>query len=251
MRVLVTNDDGIHAEGIAALEKIAYSLTDDVWVVAPESEQSGVSHSLTIRRPLRLHQKEKKKFAVDGTPTDCVLMAIKHVMVDNLPDLVLSGINHGSNVGEDVTYSGTISAAMEAGLFEIPAIALSQRLGDEGEIDFSLAEKYGPELIKKLYENNFENNNLISINFPFPAIEFQGVQFLPQGKRKIGDNLYEYKDPRGKLCYWVGNVKKEKHSVAGSDLQALKDGYIVITPLNLDLTNYVALNKYKESFNDW
>src|SRR5215216_5060147 len=147
-RILISNDDGIEAPGIQLLEKVARKLTDDVWVVAPELEQSGASHSLTTRRPLRLTEVAPRHYAVDGTPTDCVLLAVKRLLKDQVPHLVLSGINGGSNVGEDLTYSGTVAAAMEATLLGIPAMALSQDYTDGGPVPWQTAEAFGPEVMR-------------------------------------------------------------------------------------------------------
>src|SRR5271155_2385146 len=152
MRILITNDDGIHAPGLKAAETIARALTDDVWIVAPESEQSGASHSLTISAPLRMRQGEEKRFAVSGTPTDCVLMAMAELFKDARPDLVLSGVNRGANIADDVTYSGTIAGAMEGCVLGIPSIALSQAYGfeDRTEVPWECGEKQGPALIERL-----------------------------------------------------------------------------------------------------
>src|ERR1700712_1601421 len=170
MRILVTNDDGIHAPGLIAAEKIARALTDDVWIVAPETEQSGASHSLTLTLPLRLRAIEKQRFAVTGTPTDCVMMACAHVLKDKPPTLILSGVNRGSNIADDVTYSGTIAGAMEGCALGIPSIALSQSYGwtedSETNIPWACGEVQGPPLIKKLVEIGWPQDVLLNINFP-------------------------------------------------------------------------------------
>src|SRR2546421_1822140 len=166
-RILISNDDGIASPGIKVLEKVARELSNDVWVVAPEQEQSGASHSLTTRRPLRLRPVGEQRYAVDGTPTDCVLLAVKRLLRDRPPDLVLSGINAGGNVGEDLTYSGTVAAAMEATLLDIPAIALSQHYLDGEPIPWPTAERFAPEVIRRLTELPWPEHTLININFPF------------------------------------------------------------------------------------
>src|SRR5579872_1364999 len=188
MRILVTNDDGIHAPGLAAAEKIARALTDDVWIVAPETEQSGASHSLTLTLPLRLRQIEPKRFAVTGTPTDCVMMACAHVMKDAAPTLILSGVNRGSNIADDVTYSGTIAGAMEGCALGIPSIAMSQSYGFEpkAEVSWSCGEVHGPKLIKRLVEIGWPEDVLININFPpCQPNEVAGTDITRQGKRDL------------------------------------------------------------------
>ena len=168
MRILVTNDDGIHAEGLAVLEQIAKQLSDDVWVVAPETDQSGVAHSLSLSNPLRLRQIEEKRYAVQGTPTDCVIMAVRSVMAEMKPDLVLSGVNRGQNVAEDVTYSGTIAAAMEGTLLGIPSIAVSQAYmaGDRTKITWDCALQHAPGIIRRLLEEGIPDGILFNLNFP-------------------------------------------------------------------------------------
>src|ERR1700674_2938547 len=165
-RILVSNDDGIASPGIALLEKIARNLADDVWVVAPEQEQSGASHSLTTRHPLRLREVAERRYAVDGTPTDCVLLAIKRLLRDRPPDLVLSGINAGSNIGEDLTYSGTVAAAMEATLLGIPAMALSQEYRDGHRLHWETGEAIALEVIRRLLGEPWPDSTLYNINFP-------------------------------------------------------------------------------------
>ena len=179
MRILVTNDDGIHAPGLAVAEKIARALTDDVWVVAPETEQSGASHSLTLTMPLRLREIEQRRFAVTGTPTDCVMMACAHVMKDAPPTLILSGVNRGSNIADDVTYSGTIAGAMEGCALGIPSIAMSQSYGFDrrAEIHWACGEAHGPPLIRKLVEIGWPEDVLMNINFPDCAPgEVKGIE---------------------------------------------------------------------------
>src|SRR6266849_8222245 len=165
-RILISNDDGIASPGLKVLEAIARDLSDEVWVVAPEQEQSGASHSLTTRRPLRMREVARRRYAVDGTPTDCVLIAVKRLLRDRPPDLVLSGINAGGNVGEDLTYSGTVAAAMEATLLGIPAIALSQHYIDGEPIEWQTAARFAPDAIRRLAPLPWPDHTLININFP-------------------------------------------------------------------------------------
>src|SRR4029077_13556724 len=185
-RILISNDDGIGSPGIKVLEKVARELSNDVWVVAPEQEQSGASHSLTTRRPLRLHEVGTQRFMVDGTPTDCVLLAVKRLLRDRPPDLVLSGINGGSNVGEDLTYSGTVAAAMEATLLGIPAMALSQEYRDGRHPPWETGAAFAPEVIRRLWGEPWPDSTLYNINFPaVPPKRVKGFAVTSQGKRAI------------------------------------------------------------------
>ncbi|HYH22731.1 MAG TPA: 5'/3'-nucleotidase SurE [Azospirillum sp.] len=248
-RILVTNDDGIHATGLTVLERIAYSLSDDVWVVAPEMEQSAASHSLTINRPLRLRKLGEKRFTVDGTPTDCVLLAINHVMKDARPTLVLSGVNQGSNIGEDVTYSGTIAAAMEATLLGVPAVALSQHIENGGPVNWATPEKWGADVIRKAVTVAWPKNVLLNVNFP--AVEpdkVTGIQVVRHGKRKIGDELMERIDPRGRPYFWVGTLRGEADVAPDTDIHVVFNGGIAVTPLFLDLTHTPTVQILRQAF---
>lgn len=248
-RILVTNDDGIHATGLTVLEKIAHSLSDDVWVVAPEMEQSAASHSLTINRPLRLRKLGEKRFTVDGTPTDCVLLAINHVMKDARPTLVLSGVNQGSNIGEDVTYSGTIAAAMEATLLGVPAVALSQHIENGGPVNWATPEKWGAAVIRKAVTVAWPKNVLLNINFP--AVEpdkVTGIQVVRHGKRKIGDELMERIDPRGRPYFWIGTLRGEADVAPDTDIHVVFNGGIAVTPLFLDLTHTPTVQTLRQAF---
>ncbi|PWC32417.1 5'/3'-nucleotidase SurE [Azospirillum sp. TSO35-2] len=248
-RILVTNDDGIHAQGLKVLESIARSLSDDVWVVAPEMEQSAASHSLTINRPLRLRKLDERRFTVDGTPTDCVLLAVNHVMKDARPTLVLSGVNQGSNIGEDVTYSGTIAAAMEATLLNVPAIAMSQHYETGQPIDWSAAEAYGAEVVRKAVTVAWPKNVLLNVNFPArPAAEVTGMRVVRHGKRKIGDELLERVDPRGKPYIWIGTLRGEADVADDTDIHVVFNGGISITPVFLDLTHTPTLQTLRQAF---
>lgn len=248
-RILISNDDGIDSPGIKLLERIARDLSDDVWIVAPELEQSGASHSLTTRRPLRLLKRGERRFAVDGTPTDCVLLAIKRVLRDEPPDLVLSGINGGSNVGEDLTYSGTVAAAMEATLLGIPAIALSQDYRDGCPIPWETGETLGPEIVRRLLRLSWPDSTLYNINFPrVPPGEARGIAVTSQGKRAIADNLTEGVDPRGRPYYWIGPAREAGGAEPGTDVAALAEGKVSITPIRLDLTDVALLSPLREIF---
>jgi 5'-nucleotidase len=248
-RILVSNDDGINAPGIRLLEKIAHHLSHDVWVVAPELEQSGASHSLTTRRPLRMAEMSPRHYAVDGTPTDCVLLAVKRLLRDHPPDLVLSGINSGSNVGEDLTYSGTVAAAMEATLLGIPAIALSQDYRDGQPVPWSTAEAFASDVIRRLMHLRWPDHTLFNINFP--SVEpsaAKGFAVTSQGKRAIADNLTDGIDPRGRPYYWIGPVRETGDVEPGTDVAAIAEGRISITPIYLDLTNIPVLAALKQVF---
>lgn len=237
-RILVSNDDGIAAPGIKLLERIARSLSKDVWVVAPELEQSGAGHSLTLRRPLRIRQLGRRRFAVDGTPTDAVLLGIKKIMKGKPPTLVLSGVNRGANLGEDVTYSGTIAAAMEATLLDIPAVALSLDVRNGERPHWATVERFAPELIRRLAGDGWPRDVLINLNFPHcNADTVPQVRVVRQGKRQLGDQLGERVDMRGEHYYWIGPVQAEAGMPPDTDLEAVEQGCISITPLHLDLTH--------------
>lgn len=243
-RILVSNDDGIHAEGLGVLESIARSLSDDVWVVAPETEQSGVAHSLTLHLPLRVRQIEEKRFAISGTPTDCVLLALRNLIdkEDKPVDLVLSGVNHGSNLGEDITYSGTVAAAMEGTLLGVPSIALSQAYSDGAPLRWDTAQAHGAEVVRKLMAVGLPNGRLYNVNFPeVEPAAVRGLKVAPQGRRKIGEQLEERIDPKGRPYYWIGGTRDETGEIQGSDLHFVKENYITVTPLCLDLTDYKAM----------
>jgi 5'-nucleotidase len=248
-RILISNDDGVDAPGIKVLEDIARVLSDDVWVVAPESEQSAVAHSLTIRRPLRLRQVGERRYAVDGTPTDSVLLGVRQLLQDRRPDLVLSGVNRGSNLGDDVTYSGTVAAAMEGTLLGIPSIALSQHIASDGPIKWDTARRWAPDIIRRAVAAGWPRNVLLNINFPdLPPDEVSGVAVASQGKRKIGDELVERTDPRGQPYYWIGGQRLEDPGLEGTDLEAIYRGQVSLTPLGVDFTHQATLSKLASLF---
>ncbi|WP_342362922.1 5'/3'-nucleotidase SurE [Terrarubrum flagellatum] len=252
MRILITNDDGIHAPGLAVLERIAKKLTDDVWTVAPETDQSGVSHSLSLNDPLRLRKVSEKHFAVKGTPTDCVIMAVRHVMKDQLPDLVLSGVNSGQNVAEDVTYSGTIAAAMEGTILGVPSIALSQGYGPEGreKMHWECAEELAPAVIRKIFETGIEKGSLVNLNFPnCPPADVKGYAVTAQGARdqqllRLDGRV----DGRGKPYFWIAFQRGPHTPANGTDLWALAEKKVSITPLRLDLTDEPMMTRYARLF---
>ncbi len=248
-RILVSNDDGIGAPGIKLLEKIARSLSKDVWVVAPETEQSAVAHSLTIRRPLRIRRLSPRRYAVDGTPTDSVLLGINQVMKGKRPDLVLSGINRGGNLGEDVTYSGTVAAAMEGTLLGVPSIALSQQYASGHPVKWSTAEHFAAEVIRRVCAVGWAGNVLINVNFPdVTHTHVSGIEVCRQGKRKLGDELIERLDPRGDKYYWVGPQRLEDISTPGTDMCGIAQGKVTVTPLCVDMTSSRTMERLSEVF---
>lgn len=250
-RILLSNDDGINAPGLEVLERIARTLSDDVWVVAPEQEQSGAGHSLTLHSPLRIREVGEKRFAVSGTPTDAVLMAIKTILPKNKKvDLVLSGVNRGANLAEDVTYSGTIAAAMEGTLLGYRSVALSQAIINGQPVRWGGPEKFAPDLIRKLVGIDWPAGRFININFPnLPANKIKGVKIVPQGRRKIGEKIEKRMDPRQRPYYWIGGEWGEKRGeLPGTDVALLVEGYITATPLCMDLTDYKALEVIREWF---
>jgi 5'-nucleotidase len=247
-RILISNDDGIHAAGIKLLEKIALTLTDDVWVCAPETEQSGASHSLTIHRPLRARKYDDRHYSIDGTPTDCVMLAMNKLLADRRPDLVLSGINHGANIGDDVTYSGTIAAAMEAALLGVRAIALSQRIDEDAPLSFAVPEQMGADIIRRIAASSWPENILVNVNFPSVTPDsVQAIRVVPHGRRKLGDDLHERFDPRGRAYFWIGPLRTGGAPTSDTDIAVVEGGGISITPLSLDLTHWNSLASFAEA----
>ena len=248
-RILVCNDDGVNAVGIKILEKIAKSLSNDVWVVAPENEQSASGHSLTLTVPLRVREIAYQKYAINGTPTDSVLVAVQHIIADRKPDLVLSGINAGGNLGDDITYSGTVAAALEAALLGIPSIALSQLCVYGEKVCWEASEYYAPQIIRQLAWEEWSKNVPLNINFPnLPAAAVGRVKITSQGKRKLGGSVKTGTDPRGHNYIWVGTDRDEDPHIEGSDLKAVNEGHISITPLCLDLTHYPTMSALRNTF---
>lgn len=237
-RILVANDDGIQAPGLKVLEDTARSLSPDVWVVAPESEQSAAGHSLTLQRPLYLREVSEQRYAVDGTPTDCVMLAINHLLRDRPPDLVLSGVNRGGNLGEDVTYSGTVAAAMEATLLGVPAIAFSLDFRPGEHPHWSTAEHHAPDTIRWLVRTGWPEGVLINVNFP-PGLadDVAGLAVARQGRRKTGNHLLAGTDPRGRPYYWIAGLRPEDEALTGTDLSVVNQGRIAITPIRMDMSH--------------
>lgn len=243
MRILLSNDDGITAEGLKSLEKIAAVLSDDVWVVAPETEQSGAGHSLTLHTPVRVRKISPKRYAVSGTPTDCVLLAVKEILPARQKfDLLLSGINRGSNVGDDVTYSGTVAAAMEGCILGVPSIAVSLLYDDAEKIQWGMVEKLAPAIIKKLLAKKWPKDTLINLNFPnCAASKVKGIKVCAQGKRIVNVQLSERVDPKGRPYFWLGGERDHRTEKPNVDVDFLHRGFITITPIGMDLTDYKTL----------
>lgn len=249
MRILLTNDDGIHAPGMAVLERIAAALSDDVWICAPSEENSGAGHSLTLHMPVRLQQHGERRFAVTGTPTDAVNLALRKLFVDKAPDLVISGVNNGENLADDVTYSGTISAAMEAALAGIPAVAMSQALRDAGQ-GFAAAEAWAAKVLEPLLDLQMAKRTVVNVNFPaLAADKVKGIRVVRQGFHDYArGSLIESTDPRGRPYYWFGLHDVEHTLDHGTDLEAVNDGYISVTPLQLDLTHHASIGNLAERY---
>ncbi len=251
MRILITNDDGIDAPGLKVLERIARQLSDDVWTVAPATEQSGAGRSLSLTNPLRLHDHGKQRFAVTGTPTDCVMMALRKVL-DGRPDLILSGVNRGANIAEDITYSGTIAAAMEGTLLGVPSIALSQVGAASDTIIWETAEQHGPGVIRRLLKTGWARDVLININFPnVQPDEVNGIHAVPHGRRDQGDiTIDERVDGRGIPYYWLGLRRQKSMPPPGTDIGTVWRSGISVTPISLNFTDSAALNAVGETFAD-
>lgn len=238
--ILVSNDDGIRSEGILKLAS-ALRRVGTVYVVAPDREKSAASHSLTLHRPLRVDETGPKMYAVDGTPTDCVTLAV-HGVIPVRPDIVVSGINKGGNMGEDVSYSGTVSAAMEGTLLGIPSIAIS--LVARGDFDFRAAAAFAARLTRYVLKKGVPRDTLLNVNVP--AIKnIKGYRVTTQGKRFFSDAVVEKLDPRGRKYYWIGGDLERWEGGSDADFRAVQDGYISITPIHLDMTNHSSIEELK------
>jgi 5'/3'-nucleotidase len=247
--ILVCNDDGIHSDGLKALAD-AVRPHGRVVVVAPDREQSAVSHSLTLHRPLRIDQVDADCWTVDGTPTDCVNLAINGILHER-PALVISGINKGANLGDDVTYSGTVSAAMEGTLLGVPSIAVSQ-IG-RGPYDFRIAAAFAGELVQRVLANPMPPDTLLNVNVPQFADGERpgGVALTRMGKRRYGDAVIEKVDPRGRKYYWIGGEELSFVEEDGTDFHAVSRGSISVTPIHLDLTNYASFEALRRLVGSW
>jgi 5'-nucleotidase len=239
-RILVTNDDGIYSEGIRKLAN-ALRAVGEVIIVAPDREQSAASHALTLNRPLRILKLQENEWIVDGTPTDCVNLAVLKILREHRPDIVVSGINFGPNLGDDVTYSGTISAAFEGSLFKIPSIAFSAVVGEN--FSFDPCAEFAARLTSWALEHQRDPELILNVNFPVST--FAGVRITTLGKRTYFDGVTERHDPRGKAYYWIGSDTPVWQAGEGTDFEAVSSGYVSITPLHLDLTHHQSLSRLK------
>lgn len=238
--ILITNDDGIGAEGLRLLENSLAPL-GDVWVVAPDREQSGQGHALTLNHPLRIEQRGPRHFAVQGTPTDCIYLGVNEV-VPRRPGLVVSGINRGTNLGDDLTYSGTVSAAFEGTLMNVPSFAVSQQVLD-GPADFGAAAAFSRALAAQVLERGLPDDTLLNVNVP--SATPKGLRVTRQGKRAYEGQLIKRTDPKGRTYYWIGGAHARGKADPESDIYALQEGMISLTPLHLDLTNHRVLDEVR------
>jgi len=252
MRILLTNDDGIRAPGLVVLEQIARQFSDDIWICAPDEEQSGMGHALTLTRPVRMRKHDERRFSVTGTPTDAVTLGLRKAM-DGPPDLILSGVNRGANLADDITYSGTVSAAIEGALAGVRSVALSQVYAREGmgdDVPFGAAIEWGAKVLRPLIEAPLPKRTLVNVNFPaLPASEVKGIRVVRQGFHDYSrGTVVEGRDPRGYKYYWFGLEAMEHTLDHGTDLEAIDEGYISVTPLQLDLTHHASLGMLGERF---
>jgi len=254
MRILLTNDDGIEADGLGVLKKIASEMSDDIWIVAPETDQSGAGHSLTLQDPLRCRPINDQTYAVRGTPTDCVIMGVRYLMRGKPPDLVLSGVNRGQNLADDVTYSGTVAGAIEGTLLGIPSIALSLATNMEGpqSVRWETPLHHGADLIRQLLDTGWPEGVMLNVNFPdrHPH-KVEGLVVTAQGRRDQGLLTIEDRlDTRGTPYYWFGFERRRSSPAEGTDLWAVYEGRISVTPLNLNLTHDKTCVALKSVFSD-
>ncbi|PHR58235.1 MAG: 5'/3'-nucleotidase SurE [Robiginitomaculum sp.] len=254
MRILLTNDDGVHAKGLAVLKEIALSLTDDVWIVAPAQEQSAASRGVSLHNPLYARRLEDKVYSVSGTPTDCMIVAMCEIMKDHKPDLVLSGINHGQNLAEDIGFSGTVAGALQGLQMGVPSLSFSQARGlstyGSGKINWSTPRAHGPALIQKLLDEGWPKNVALNINFPdVDAENVKGIHATTQGTRDyIMSDVDKRKHPRGGDYYWLTYGGQKSNPAKGTDLRAVYDGYISVTPIHVDHTHYKTVTALSALF---
>ena len=248
-RILIANDDGIRARGLKVLEQIARKFSKDVWIFAPEVEQSGAGHSLSLHRPVRARRISGKRYAIEGSPTDCIMLAITEFMEDRPPDLVLSGINRGANLGQEITYSGTVAAALEATLLGIPAISLSLKVRPDEPERWQTASQHAPRIIRKLLRQRWPRDVFMNVNFPnVMPNAITGTTVVGQGRREAGYRLHKIPDPRERGYYVIGTPKQGKYLGRGdSDYRATDRGEITITPLHCDMTHQGALKVLRKA----
>ncbi|HYY95812.1 MAG TPA: 5'/3'-nucleotidase SurE, partial [Pyrinomonadaceae bacterium] len=238
VRILLTNDDGIHSDGLTKLEEALREL-GDVYVVAPAAEMSGASHSLTLSRPLRIRQIDNRHWTVDGTPTDCVTLALNQILAaEEMPDICCSGINYGANLGDDVSYSGTVAGALESTILGVPGLAFS--LATRENFDFTHAARFAVFAARKVLTEGLPEGTLLNVNVPAGAVK--GVRVTRQGIKNARPIITEHIDPRGKAYYWIGEEYFPASSEDGTDYSAVEAGCISVTPLRSDMTNHNALD---------
>jgi 5'-nucleotidase len=242
--ILVTNDDGVSSPGIVALAK-ALQPAGEIFVVAPEGEQSAVGHALTLHRPLKYGKINNKTFSINGTPTDCVILGVNRLLPQK-PDLIVSGINNGGNMGDDITYSGTVAAAIEGTLLNIPSIAISFAGVMRGQRSARLQEaaKFAKKLAKLVLNKGLPQDTFLNVNVP-DCPKIKGIELTRQGKRVYDNSIQEMSDPRGRIHYWIGGGVPLWESGEDTDFKAVRSGFISVTPVHLDLTNYRALKYMK------
>lgn len=241
--ILVSNDDGFYSDGIKILARKLKRL-GKVVTVAPDQERSAASHSLTLHRPLRVRKLKTDVYAVDGTPTDCITLGVKEIL-PRPPDLIVSGINKGANLGDDVHYSGTVSAAVEGGIMGIPSVAISLMVTDVAH--FETAAHFAFRLAKKVLREGLPDGVILNVNVPNLHLkQVKGYQFTKQGKRNYGDIIAERLDPRGRSYYWIGGDQKGFENIPGSDCNAILDAQVSITPIRVNLTHHEFLENLKQ-----
>ena len=252
MRVLVTNDDGIDAPGLAVMEEIAASISDDVWMIAPLMEQSGKARAVTVTESVRIDQRGEKRFRIEGTPTDCVVLGVQQIMADARPDLILSGVNRGQNIAEDTSQSGTLGAVMQGMNLGVPGVAFSQTKGmrEGADIPWETARHWGPVVLKKLLAIGWPGDVVLNVNFPdrLPD-DVEGMEITSQGIRDFPIIKSEKRtDLRGRDYFWMAHSGPKSNPPEGTDLRAIYDGRISITPLHMDLTHYAFRDALKQRF---
>ena len=248
MRILISNDDGINSEGLNSLSEAVIDLACEVFIVAPDRDQSAASHSLSLHRPLRAEKIAENIFSVDGTPTDCINLAVNGLLKDKRPDLILSGINKAGNMGDDITYSGTVSAAMEGTLLKIPSVAFS--LDSRNDFKFDTASHYAKIITEYVLRNGLPEGTLLNVNIPNLDLgDIKGIKVTRQGKRLYNEPIVEKIDPRGKEYFWIGGNELDYVDIDESDFVSVLQGFVSVTPIKLDLTDYDYINSLSDMIN--
>lgn len=250
MRILVSNDDGINSEGLHSLVELAKNLADEVFVVAPDRDQSAASHSLSLHTPLRADRIAENFYSVEGTPTDCINLAVNGLFKNRKPDLIISGINKAANMGDDITYSGTVSAAIEGTLLKVPSIAFS--LASRNNFNFNTGSYYSKIVTEHVIANGLPEGVLLNVNIPNLNInEVKGIKITRQGKRVYNESIISKIDPRGKEYFWIGGNEIDYINIEESDIVSVNEGYVSVTPIRLDMTDYDYLEKLADvKFNE-